>query len=74
MWTDRLGNLILLSRRKNSSQGNANYIDKKKRYFQNNVNAFLNSVAVIGTNDKWTMRELQTNQERCLMMLQEAYS
>ena len=49
------------------------YIDKKKRYFQNNVNAFPNSVAVIGTNDKWTMSELQTNQERYLMMLQEAY-
>lgn len=74
MWTDKLGNLILLSRRKNSSQGNADYFDKKKRYFRNNINAFQNSIAVIGANDKWTMKELQTNQERCLMMLQKAYS
>ncbi|WP_303817473.1 HNH endonuclease family protein [Selenomonas ruminantium] len=64
MWTDKLGNLILLFRRKNSSQENAVYVDKKKCYFQNRINPFLNSIAVIIANDKWTMRELQTNQDR----------
>ena len=30
---------------------------------------FPNSIAVIGTNDKWTMTELQANQDRYLTML-----
>jgi hypothetical protein len=36
-WTNRLGNLVLISRRKNSSQGNKDYVDKKLKYFKNNL-------------------------------------
>ena len=32
IWTDRLGNLVLLSRRKNSSQGRLDFPDKKAKY------------------------------------------
>lgn len=73
-WMDKLGNLLLLSRRKNSSQGNADYTEKKNRYFKNNINVFPNSIAVIGGNDSWTIDELQANQDRCLAMLRKAYS
>ena len=34
---------------------------------------FPNAIAVIGTNDKWTMTELQANQDRYLAMLKKAY-
>ena len=36
-WTNKLGNLVLISRRKNSSQGNKEYIDKKTKYFTVNI-------------------------------------
>jgi hypothetical protein len=40
IWTDRLGNLILLSRRKNTAQSNLDYLDKKTKYFKTNVELF----------------------------------
>jgi uncharacterized protein with ParB-like and HNH nuclease domain len=36
-WTNRIGNLVLISRRKNSSQGRLDFADKKIKYFINNV-------------------------------------
>jgi hypothetical protein len=36
-WTNKLGNLIILSRRKNSSQSNFDFIQKQQKYFKGNV-------------------------------------
>src|SRR5439155_22067779 len=33
-WTDRLGNLVLISTKKNTSQGRLDYTDKKAKYFK----------------------------------------
>jgi hypothetical protein len=52
-----LGNLVLISRRKNSSQGRLNYKDKKERYFKTNVEIFPNSVSAMQSSD-WKMDTL----------------
>jgi len=46
-WRHRLGNLMLLSRRKNTSLGNLDFTAKKIRYFQGNVETLPNSVRVL---------------------------
>lgn len=33
-WTDKIGNLALISRRKNASQGNLDFADKMKKYLK----------------------------------------
>lgn len=33
-WTDKDGNLVLISRRKNTSQGNLDFEKKKTKYFR----------------------------------------
>src|SRR5690554_1178008 len=43
-WTDRLGNLVLISTRKNSSQGRLDYVDKKSKYFLKRINTCPNSL------------------------------
>ena len=58
IWTDRIGNLVLISRRKNSSQGRLDYKDKKEKYFNNNVETFPNSVRVMQT-EKWDLPTLE---------------
>ena len=35
-WTNKIGNLVLISRKKNSSQGRMDFSDKKTKYFKNN--------------------------------------
>jgi hypothetical protein len=59
-WTNRIGNLVLISRRKNSSQGRSDYNDKKDKYFKSNVEIFPNSLRVI-QNKKWDLITLQSH-------------
>ncbi|MGM0739014.1 MAG: DUF262 domain-containing protein [Bacteroidota bacterium] len=58
VWTDRIGNLVLISRRKNSSQGRLDFKQKKAKYFKNNVEIFPNSVRAM-TAEKWDLQTLQ---------------
>jgi hypothetical protein len=67
-WTHRLGNLILLGRRKNSSQGRRDYKDKKERYFKNNIEIFPNSVRAMQA-PTWDLESLQVNHRDVLKQL-----
>lgn len=59
-WTDRLGNLVLIGRRKNSSLGRKDFTDKKNTYFQGHIQLFPNTLRVIQSS-QWTLNELQNN-------------
>ena len=72
-WTDRLGNLVLITRRKNSSQGRLDYEEKRKRYFDKCIDTCPNSLRVLRQNDKWTPVELKQNHETVLKMLRDRY-
>jgi hypothetical protein len=47
LWLHRLGNLTLLSRRKNTSLGNLDFTDKRVRYFGDRVESLPNSQRVL---------------------------
>ena len=53
----RIGNLVLISRRKNSSQGNKEYADKKNKYFKSNIELFSNSVRIYNQFATWTFED-----------------
>ncbi len=72
-WTHKLGNLVLITRRKNSSQGRLDYQDKKKRYFEKCIDTCPNSLRTLHQNDKWTPEELKQNHETVLKGLREHY-
>lgn len=59
-WTHRLGNLVLISRRKNSSQGRLDFAQKKAKYFKNNVETFPNSVRVM-QKERWDLETLKAH-------------
>lgn len=65
-WTNRIGNLIFLSRRKNSAQGNKDYSIKKAKYFKENVELFSNSIRVLQTYPKWEKEDLFKNHKEML--------
>lgn len=69
IWTNRLGNLVLISRRKNASQGRSDYIDKKERYFKNNVETFPNSVRAMTQNSKWDLSALKARHTEVINLL-----
>ncbi len=72
-WTDKLGNLVLISRRKNSAQSNLDYAKKKERYFTNNIELFSNSIRVYKEYNTWTFADLSKNHDEVLEKLLEAY-
>lgn len=68
IWTHRIGNLVLISRRKNSAQGRRDFAEKKQKYFKNNVEVFPNSVRVM-QKDKWNLDTLKSHHQKVIDML-----
>jgi hypothetical protein len=71
-WTDRIGNLVLISRRKNSSQGRLDYEQKKDRYFEKFITTCPNSLRVL-KKDQWTPKALEENHNEVLEKLRDHY-
>lgn len=72
-WTDKIGNLALISCRKNTSQGNLDFKIKMKRYFEKNVEVFPSSIRIYNTYHQWTMAELAENHAAVIEKLKQAY-
>lgn len=72
--TNKIGNLILLGRGKNASQGRLDYSEKHKKYFANNINTFPNSLRVFNKYQTvWTKTELDENQKNVITTLKNYY-
>lgn len=71
LWANKLGNLIILSRRKNSSQSNLDYEKKKQKYFKGNVN--LGRSAFIMSKSTWELDDLQENHKDAVAKLKESF-
>ncbi|WP_258097052.1 DUF262 domain-containing protein [Marinoscillum pacificum] len=71
-WTNALGNLVLISRRKNSSQGRLDFQDKKFRYFKSCIETFPNSLKVLSKN-QWTFDELQDHHNEIYDLINDYY-
>lgn len=72
-WTNRMGNLILLSRRKNTAQGNRDFAEKKAKYFAKNVELFSHSVRIFNAYSTWTLADLKKNHKETLINLMSLY-
>lgn len=71
-WLHRMGNLMLLSRRKNTSLGNLDFAAKKIRYFEDRVESLPNSQRVLILTS-FGAAELQTRHQELLQRLQLSY-
>lgn len=73
-WVHRLGNLVLLPRRKNSKAGNMEFEQKKTEYFNpKDVVTFPITINVINQK-KWTITEVKNNQNQYLTKLVELWN
>lgn len=71
-WLYKIGNLVLISRRKNSELSNADFPTKKRRYFSGNIDAFPNSVRVM-ENDTWLPEKIEARQREMIKELKRLY-
>lgn len=72
-WTNKLGNLVLISRRKNTSQGNRDYVEKKEKYFEKNIEMFPNSIRIYQNYPEWKLPDLKKNHSDVVTELLNVY-
>jgi len=71
-WTHRLGNLVLISRRKNSKQGRLDFALKKEKYFTNSIESFPNSLKIM-QKSTWVIEDLKENHKNLVNLIKEHY-
>ena len=73
LWTHRLANLVLLSRRKNGSASNLDFGPKKTRYFaRGGVSPFALTTQVVN-EEEWTPAVLMRRQDALVAKLKEEW-
>lgn len=72
-WTDKLGNLALISRRKNTSQGNLDFEQKMSKYFEKNIEVFPNSIRIYKKYKIWTPEQLRENHSEVVKKILDEY-
>lgn len=71
--TNKIGNLVLISRRKNSAQGNRDYVEKKAKYFKNNIELFSNSIRIFNNFSTWSVTDLKNNEEYVFQQIKRGF-
>ena len=72
-WRNRIANLVLLSRRKNTRLANKDFTIKKKEYFQSSINTFPNVNRVLHQYQQWTPAVLMKRQKKLIELLLERF-
>ena len=71
--TDKLGNLMLISRKKNSALGNYDFDKKKEKYFDNNVGSFALSFKIYANYQTWTYDDYLRNHKDIMDRLKDFF-
>lgn len=72
-WTWKLGNLVLLSRRKNAAAGNRGFDEKKETYFETGNKTSFRLTQELNAIDEWTPKVLERRQEDLVGRLAKAW-
>jgi hypothetical protein len=74
VWTNRLGNLVLLSRAKNAEAQNYDFATKKTKYFQSKsgVSPYASTTQVL-SRGQWTVAEVEARQQELLDVFRKGW-
>ncbi|BDD04596.1 DUF262 domain-containing protein [Aureibacter tunicatorum] len=72
LWLHRLGNIILLDRRKNASLSNSDYHKKVSKY-KEGIEARANTNNVFMNYQEWNIKNIKDNHQDVLRLLKEYY-
>lgn len=73
-WTNKIGNLVLISRRKNSALGNLDYEKKVDKYFKTKTENLTNVLSLYKTYNTWTPTEVAQRNESILNLLKKDFN
>ena len=71
---DKIGNLCIIGRRKNTSLGNLDYQNKRKRYFEKNIGNFARTLHIYNKfPNSWLPTELKHNTDDTLLDIRKLF-
>lgn len=68
-WTNRIANLVLISKIKNSALSNLDFEEKKKQYLEKRIDAFKGNKIFINQNNEWKPEILEKRQQEIVDLL-----
>ena len=69
LWTHRIANLVLISKKKNSALSNLDYGEKKERYLKQRIDAFHANKVFMEQKSQWTPAVLEERQKQLIDVL-----
>lgn len=72
-YKNKIGNLVLLNRRKNSSLSNLDFDKKKEKYFKGSLSTFP-SINLIMQKDKWLKEDIENRTQEMVSLLTQEVS
>lgn len=71
---DKIGNLCIIGRRKNTSLGNLDYQNKRKRYFEKNIGNFARTLHIYNKfPNSWLPADLKRNTDDTLLDIRKLF-
>lgn len=68
-WTNRIGNLILLTRRKNSQLSNLEFKKKKEKYLESKAVLFTSVFEVYSKGEEWNLENLKNRHSEIINLI-----
>lgn len=68
-WVDKISNLVLISKRKNSSLSNLDFKDKKERYLKGRIDIFKANKVFIEQKTEWKPQALKEREQQIIHLL-----
>ena len=74
LWTDKLGNLVVITGNKNASLGRLEYTAKKERYFKRKIPVCHNLARIYHTYGTWTPNDLEANHKKTINEIKTSFA
>lgn len=72
-WTNKMQNLVLISRRKKSARSNKAYAEKKEMYFKSHVELFSNFGRIYNQYSTWNLNDIKKSHPEVLNKIKQGY-
>ena len=73
LYTHKIGNLSLLTRKKNVAFSNLGFKEKKLRYFIGKIDTLPRTLKIVNAHEQWLPEDIESNQKKALEDIREIF-
>jgi len=73
LYTHKIGNLSLLTRKKNVAFSNLGFNEKKRRYFNGKIDTLPRTLKIVNSHEQWLPEDIESNQKKALEDIREIF-